>query len=320
MRHSDNVTLKSGVSLPLMGIGTATFGGLFTPIHERDASMVVDEAIKLGISYFDTAPHYGKGVSESRLGNALDKYPRDSYVISTKVGRILVPALDADDSDFLDADSSVERIFDFSQSGVERSLKDSLERLGKDHVEIVFIHDPDDYADQAISQAYPALAKMRDQGIIKSIGVGMNQPEIPTRFVKETDIDLVLIAGRYTLLDQSAQKELIPAAISRGVHVIAAGVFNSGILANPVAGAHYDYAPASPHILARAQAIASFLQERDISIERAALQFPLRNPGIKSILVGCRSADEVRKNTEFFDNQIPEAIWQELELLMNKLG
>jgi len=318
MRHSDKVTLKSGISLPLMGIGTATFGGMYTPIQVRDAEMVVDEAIKLDIPYFDTAPHYGKGVSETRLGSALKKYPRDSYVISTKVGRILVPALDADDSDFKDADSSVERIFDFSASGAERSLKDSLERLGKDFVEIVFIHDPDDYPDQAIAEAYPALAKMREQGIIKNIGVGMNQPEIPTRFVKETDIDIVLIAGRYTLLDQSAQRELIPAALSRGVHVVAAGVFNSGILANPVAGAHYDYAPASPQILARAQAIAAFLKERDIAIERAALQFPLRNPGIKSLLVGCRSAEEVRKNTEFFNDPVPESIWEELEALMSK--
>lgn len=316
MKHNDLVTLSSGVKISLMGIGTATLGGLFTPVDEATSSSVIDEGIKQGSFYFDTAPHYGKGVSERRLGSALNSYPRDSYVISTKVGRLLVPATGASDPDFIDADQSVERKFDFSAAGVERSLKDSLERLGKDYVEIVFIHDPDDYADQAIAEAYPALAKMRDAGIIKSIGVGMNQPEIPTRFVKETDIDIVLIAGRYTLLDQKAAIDLLPAAISRGVHVIAAGVFNSGILANPVAGATYDYAPASAAVISRAQAIAQFLKERDISIERAALQYPLRHPGIKSILVGCRSADEVLSNAQSFDDAIEESIWKELDQLI----
>ena len=319
MKHNELVTMRSGLALPAMGIGTATLGGMYSKVGEDEVQKVIDSAIEVSSNYFDTAPHYGKGVSELRLGRALSKHPRSSYIISTKVGRLLVPTEGAVDPDFADADQSVERRFDFSAAGVERSLKDSLERLGMDSVEILFIHDPDDYADQAITEAYPALAKMREQGLIKSIGVGMNQPEIPTRFVKETDIDIVLIAGRYSLLDQSANKELIPAAMAKGVHIVAAGVFNSGILANPVAGAHYDYAPANSEILKRAQAIAQFLKVRGISTERAALQFPLRNPGVKSILVGCRSQAEVEANAAAFDDTIPEEIWSELEPFLRQL-
>ena len=163
-----------------------------------------------------------------------------------------------------------------------------------------------------MKEAYPALERMRSQGLIKAIGVGMNQSAIPTRFVNETDIDLVLIAGRYTLLDQSAALDLLPAALERGVDVIAAGVLNSGILANPVPGATYDYAPASPTILTKALRIKSILNNHGVSLASAALQFPLRHPSVKAVLVGCRSAQEVIDNTQAFDESVPESIWQEL--------
>jgi D-threo-aldose 1-dehydrogenase len=301
-----------------MGIGTAALGGMYAKVQDSDARGVIESSLELGINFFDTAPHYGKGASERRLGSLLNSYPRDSYLISSKVGRLLLPVAKSDDLYFADADNQVERHFDFSASGVEQSLTASLERLQIESIDIVFIHDPDDYADIAITEAYPALEKMRDQGLIKAIGVGMNQCAIPTRFVNETDIDVVLIAGRYTLLDQSAESDLLPAALAKGVSVIAAGVFNSGILANPIKGAHYDYELASDELINRAKKLADLLTSHGISLTSAALQFPLRHSAVTSILVGARNAQEVRENVEAFNTPIPESIWSALELLISE--
>jgi D-threo-aldose 1-dehydrogenase len=289
---------------------------LFTSMPDSDAVDVVKSAFAHGINYFDTAPHYGKGTSERRLGALLNAYPRNSYILSSKIGRLLVPTTQGADPDFLDADPTVERLFDYSAEGVERSLKDSLERLGLDSIDIVFVHDPDNHADVAIKEAYPALAKMRDQGIIKAIGIGMNQSAIPTRFVKETDIDTVILAGRYTLLDQSGAQDLLPAALAKGVTVIAAGVYNSGILANPVKGATYDYAPASDEILARAKMISDFLREQGVSLSSAALQYPLRHPVVKALLVGSRSSTEVDANVAAFNEVVPDSVWDALDELL----
>ena len=313
MEHRQKVEIAPGLSISRMGIGTAPFGGLYTSMSDSDAADVVRIALDNGINYFDTAPHYGKGTSERRLGALLKQYPRNSYVFSTKIGRILVPTTNDADPDFADSEKGVERVFDFSAEGVERSLKDSLERMQADSIDIIFIHDPDDHADWAITEAYPALEKLRNKGIVKAIGVGMNQSAIPTRFVNETGIDVVLIAGRYTLLDQSAAQDLLPAALKRGVSIIAAGVYNSGILANPVAGATYDYAPASPAIIERAQKIAAILKEQGVSLSRAALQFPLRHKAVKALLVGCRSAKEVQENFMALDDPVPSSAWAVLD-------
>jgi D-threo-aldose 1-dehydrogenase len=312
MRHSDLVRLRTGLEISKFGLGTATLGGLFTSMSDEDAFSTVETALNCGITYIDTAPHYGKGTSERRLAKSLAG--KSNFHLSTKIGRLLVPAVNSLDPDFADTDTDVVRTFDYSATGVERSIKESLERLEMEYVDIVYIHDPDDeiYVEQSIKEAYPALEKMRDQGLIKAIGVGMNHSAVPTRFVNETDIDMVLIAGRYTLLDQSAALDLLPAALNRGVDVIAAGVLNSGILANPVVGATYDYAPASPTILEKALKIKSILNKHEVSMTSAALQFPLRHPSIKAVLVGCRSAQEVIDNTRAFDEIIPETIWQEL--------
>ncbi len=318
MAHNTKVEIAPGVEISTMGIGAATFGGLFTSMSDSDAVDVVQSAFAHGINYFDTAPHYGKGSSERRLGALLKTYPRNSFVLSSKIGRLLVPTTHGADPDFLDADPTVERLFDYSAQGVERSLKDSLERLGLDSIDIVFVHDPDNHADVAIKEAYPALAKMRDQGIVKAIGIGMNQSAIPTRFVKETDIDIVLLAGRYTLLDQSGAKDLLPAALAKGVSVLAAGVYNSGILANPVKGATYDYAPARDEIVARAKMISDILQEQGVSLSRAALQYPLRHPAIKALLVGSRSAAEVDANVAAFNDVVPESVWDALDELLTR--
>lgn len=317
--HDALVQLRGGVSISQLGLGTATLGGMYSPLNEAQVSDAIHSALDLGINFIDTAPHYGRGVAEKRLRTNLEGVLRKSFVLSTKVGRLLLPVEGNSDEQFFDADKSVTQVFDFSAEGVKRSLLESLERLGLDQVEIVLIHDPDDFAEQALSEAYPALESLRSQGIIKAIGIGMNQSAIPTRFVNETDIDLVLIAGRYSLLDQSAADDLLPAALARDVAVIAAGVFNSGILANPVEGAMFNYAPASPEILNRAKKINEVLNAFDVTIAQAAMQFPLRHPAVKAVLIGCRSGEEVRENVRAFDTEIPEAAWQALADLQSEI-
>jgi D-threo-aldose 1-dehydrogenase len=312
MRHSDKVTLRTGIEISRLSLGTAAFGGLYTSVSEIDCNDTILTALDQGINFIDTAPHYGKGVSERRIGKALAGRDRSTFVISTKIGRLLLPSQTDIDEYFMDADNTVERKFDFSASGVRRSLESSLERLGMDSIEILFIHDPDHNADVAILEAYPELDRMRSEGIVKAIGVGMNQCDIPTRIMKETDIDMVLIAGRYSLLDQQALNELLPTALERNVDVIAAGVFNSGILANPVKGATYDYLPASDELLVKAVRIREVLDGHQISLASAALQFPLHHPAVKSVLVGCRSAAEVAINIEAFNSPIENKVWEDL--------
>ena len=312
MKHNDKVRLRTGVEVSRLSLGTAALGGLYTSVSDADCTDTVLAAIDNGINFIDTAPHYGKGTSEVRIGKALAGRDRSTFVISTKIGRLLVPSTTDIDDFFMDADNTVERKFDFSASGVRQSLEGSLERLGLDSVEILFIHDPDANADEAILEAYPELDRMRSEGIIKAIGVGMNQCETPTRVIKETDIDMVLIAGRYSLLDQKALEGLLPAALERNVDIIAAGVFNSGILANPVKGATYDYVPASDELLAKAVRIREVLEGHQVSLTSAALQFPLRHPAVKSVLVGCRSAAEVATNIAEFDKTIENKVWDDL--------
>jgi D-threo-aldose 1-dehydrogenase len=312
MKHNDKVRLRTGVEVSRLSLGTAALGGLYTSVSDADCTDTVLTAIDNGINFIDTAPHYGKGVSEVRIGNALAGRDRSTFVISTKIGRLLVPSTTDIDDFFMDADNTVERKFDFSAHGVRQSLEGSLERLGLDSVEILFIHDPDENADEAILEAYPELDRMRSEGIIKAIGVGMNQCETPTRVIKETDIDMVLIAGRYSLLDQKALEGLLPAALERNVDIIAAGVFNSGILANPVKGATYDYVPAGDELLAKAVRIREVLDGHNVSLTSAALQFPLRHPSVKSVLVGCRNAAEVETNIREFDKTIENKVWDDL--------
>ena len=316
MAHNTQVTLKSGLQIPEFGIGTSPFGGLFASVSESAVADVISTSMELGLNYFDTAPHYGMGSAEVRLGRNINHLPRSSFVVSTKVGRLIVPSEKADDPGWENSTAAVERIFDFSAAGIERSLLESLERLKMESVEMVFIHDPDGAADQAISEAYPVLERLRAEGIVKTIGIGITSNEIPTRFINETDIDVVLIALKYTLLDQSAATELLPTALKKGVSVIAGGVFNSGILTNPKAGATFNYEPASPEVLARAQKIEKFFVDRGVSLAQAALQFPMQHPAISAILVGCRSANEVTTNVALYNREIDSHIWREFDTFL----
>jgi aryl-alcohol dehydrogenase-like predicted oxidoreductase len=227
-------------------------------------------------------------------------------VLSTKVGRLLVAG---EPSPLFRGAPPTAAVFDFSAEGVRRSLTESLERLGLDRVDLALIHDPDDHLEQALAEAYPALAALRAEGVVRRIGVGMNQWQALARFVRETEVDCVLVAGRYTLLDRSAGDELLPLCATRGCTVFAAGVFNSGLLAG---GTTFDYAPASNELVARARELAATCARWGVPLKAAALQFPLRHPAVESVLVGCRTAAEVDEDLALLRVPIPAALWDEL--------
>lgn len=303
--------------LPRLGFGGAPLGNLFTPVTDEDAAAAVDAAWDNGIRYYDTAPHYGLGLSERRLGAALRTRPRGEYVLSTKVGRVLEPApgSSAPGEDLADGyavPGALVRRWDFTADGVRRSIDESLARLGVDHVDIAYIHDPDDHADQAIAEAYPALAKLRDEGVVRAIGVGMNQNAVPARFVRETDIDVVLLAGRYTLLDQSGAEDLLPAALERGVRIVLGGVFNSGLLADPRDAAMYDYAPAPRELVERALALEEACAEHGVPLRAAALHYALAHPAVACALIGIRSPEQARDCAAMAGVEVPETLWSEL--------
>jgi D-threo-aldose 1-dehydrogenase len=305
---------RSPVSVTEFSFGGAAIGNLFTEVEEQEARAAVDAAWAGGIRTFDTAPHYGLGLSERRLGDALRHRPRNEYVISTKVGRLLEPAAEpfGRDPEGFAVPAATRRVFDFSADGVRRSLADSLSRLGLEHVDIALIHDPDDHGDQALREAYPALQQLRAEGCVRAIGVGMNQAEMLTRFVNDTDIDLVLIAGRYSLLDQSAARTLLPSAIDRGIGVVVGGVFNSGVLAAPAAGATYDYQPAPNTLLGRAREMEAVCAQFAVPLRAAAARFPLRHPAVASVLIGARNAGEISDAVDLGRLEIPEALWEAL--------
>lgn len=268
--------------------------------------------------YFDTAPHYGLGLAERRLGAALRERPRDEYLISTKVGRALVPTPEnvgsLDDDGFV-VPAAHRREWDFSRDGILRSLEQSLERLGLDRVDIVYLHDPDNHWHEASTTAIDTLVELRDQGVIGAIGAGMNQSAMLAEFVRQCDVDLMMLAGRYTLLDQSALDDLLPLSLDRGVGVVAAGIYNSGLLSRAVVpdDAHYEYRAAPAELIARARAIAAICESHGVTLPDAAVQFPLRHPSIMSSVLGARDGIQVAEGLERYAAPVPEALWQELE-------
>lgn len=307
---------RSTVEVSELALGCAGIGNLFHPVTDEAAHATVDAAWDAGIRTFDTAPHYGLGLSERRLGAALRNRPRDTYTLSTKVGRLLEPRLEGGRGDDLAQGFAVpathRRVWDFSADGVLRSLEASLDRLGLDRVDIALLHDPDDHAEQALTEAYPALERLRAEGVVKAIGIGVNQCALPARFLRETDIDVVLLAGRYTLLEQEGLAEVLPEAAARGRSVVVGGVFNSGLLTNPKPGAMYDYAPTPPHVLDRALRMKAVADRHGVPLRAAALRFPLGHPAVASVLSGARSAEEVRDTVDQMRRTVPAALWDEL--------
>jgi D-threo-aldose 1-dehydrogenase len=274
---------------------------------------MVDRSWQAGIRFFDTAPLYGNGLAEERLGKVLRERSRGDFVLATKVGRLLRADAPPEPGQVFRGAPPMNPMFDFSYDGVMRSFEESLIRLGMERIDVLHIHDPDNHFNQALEGAYRALDSLRDDGLISAVGAGMNQVEMLTRFAREADFDCFLLAGRYTLLDQTGGDELLPLCLERGVAIIAGGVYNSGILADPTPGTHYNYQPASPELLERAQRIAGVCSRHGVPLKAAAIQFPLGHPAVKSVVIGCRSAAEVEENVRMFETPIPSQLWEELK-------
>jgi D-threo-aldose 1-dehydrogenase len=317
---------RTGLSATALGFGGASIGGLYRPFAEADARATVERAWDLGVRLFDTAPLYGYGASERRVGAVLRERRRDDFVLSTKVGRLVyaagaVPAGADVDRQVLDgladgayADIEDRRIvFDYSADGIRRSIEDSLERLGLDRIDIALIHDPDTHWEAAIGQAFPALARLRDQGVIRAIGAGMNQAPMLARFAREGDFDVFLCASRYTILDQTALDELIPACTERGASLLVGGVMNTGLLADPRPGTRYDYGEAPPAMIERARRIAAICERHGVPLKAAAIQFPLAHPIVASVVAGVRSVAHLDDYPEMLAVPIPSDLWTELK-------
>ncbi|WP_433267714.1 aldo/keto reductase [Actinosynnema sp. CS-041913] len=307
------------ITLSHLGFGAAPIGNLYAPVAEEDALAAVDAAWDAGVRYFDTAPHYGLGLSERRLGAALASRPRAEYAVSTKVGRLLEPITGGGDdlANGFAVPATHRRVWDFSADGVRRSLESSLDRLGLDRVDLALLHDVDlnpGQRERAASEGLVALAGLRDQGVVRAIGVGLNHWEMAEWFVRETGVDAVILAGRYTLLEQSAAASFLPLCVERGVSVVAAGVFNSGLLARSEVpdDATYDYAAAPPELIGRARRIAAVCARHGVALPRAAIQFPFRHPAVASVLVGARSADEIRGDAAYAADPVPGELWDDL--------
>ena len=310
--------LRTGVKLTNIGMGVSQFGNLYRETSDETSTAAVERARNVGIDHFDTAPHYGLGLSERRLGTALHGVSREDYTLSTKVGRLLVDSPET--ADQLDAEgflvpASVKRVWDFSRDGVLRSVESSLGRLGTDRLDIAYLHDPDDFWDEASTTGIGALIELRDQGVVGAVGAGMNQATMLTQFVERTDIDVVMVAGRFTLIDNTALYKLLPAAHDRGVGVVAAGVYNSGLLSSPDVpdDAYFDYGPAPRHTIERARKIAALCRAYEVTLPDVAVQYPLRHPAVVSVVLGTRTPEHVDSNIERFSTPIPDELWAELE-------
>ncbi|MCY4527456.1 MAG: aldo/keto reductase [Chloroflexi bacterium] len=305
---------NTGARVTRLGIGGAPIGSLFRTVSEDDAVATVRRGLELGLNYIDTAPLYGHGISEMRLGLALKDLPRDSFVLSTKVGRVLNPVDEAPISPHFQSLPYMEPVFNYSRDGILRSLEESLKRLNLDRIDITYIHDADDHWEQAIGEAYPTLADLRSQDVIKAIGVGMNQWEMEARFAREGDFDCFLLAGRYTLLDQSGLAELMPVGIEENVSLVLGGPYNSGILASnlgPQATYNYETAPAG--IIEKARRIQAVCDSYAVPLKAAALQFGLLHPAVVATIPGPRSVAEIEENLRMAGHPIPSDLWAELK-------
>ncbi|MCW3816005.1 aldo/keto reductase [Micromonospora sp. DR5-3] len=313
MKATERVRLgRTEVEVTRLGFGLAPIAGLFTAVSDEVARAAVETAWELGIRYFDTAPLYGGGLSERRAGAVLSGKPREEFTLSTKVGRLLVPG-GADTQEFWAEPSDLTPVFDFSYDGVLRSHAESLHRLGLDRIDIAHIHDPDEHFDAAMSGAYPALAELRARGDIGAVSAGMNQAGMLVDLARAGDFDCFMLAGRYTLLDQSGLAELLPLCAEKSISVLAAGVYNSGLLAEPRPGAHYDYAPAGQTLVERALAIQAVCERYGVPLRAAAIQFPLGHPAVASVVIGARDPAQIADNLAMFEWDIPGALWADLK-------
>jgi D-threo-aldose 1-dehydrogenase len=305
--------LAGALDVTVLGLGTAPLGGLFAPVSDADAEAAIERAWSLGVRYFDTAPLYGFGLAERRLGNFLRHQKRESFAVSTKVGRLLRSSGAAPAEDNHYKGTAAERPqFDYSYDGVLRSVEESLGRLGLDRVDILLVHDPDDHYDEAVAGAFRALQRLRDDGTVRAIGAGMNQSEMLFRFAEAVPVDCFLLAGRYTLLDQGALKTLFPVCLERRIGILLGGIYNSGILANPRPGAQFNYEDAGAALVARAQELEKLCRRHGTELKAAAIQFCLAHPAVTVALQGARTAEEVADNVAMSELPVPREFWRDL--------
>ncbi len=302
-----------------LSYGAANVGNLYRALTDEQAMEVLETAWSVGIRYFDTAPHYGLGLSERRLGAFLATKTRDQFTISTKVGRLLRPnpsgAGHLDDENDFAVPADLKRVWDFSAGGIRRSLDESLERLGLDSVDILYLHDPErDDLLADLATGVPGLVKLRDEGLVSAIGLGSMSVEALLAGARTDGVDLLMIAGRFTLAEQSAFAEVIPECRERGIGVVTAAVFNSGLLASssPGAASRYDYGTVPADVLARVSRIAALCADFEVELAAAALQYTLREPSVRTVVVGSGRPEQVTQNADRMSAPIPEEFWAAL--------
>lgn len=309
---------RSGVTA--LGYGAANVGNLFRPLTDEQAWAVLDAAWESGIRAYDTAPHYGLGLSERRLGAFLRTKPRDEYVLSTKAGRLLRPNPDHVEggldtaNDFFVPDE-LRRVWDFSADGIRASLDESRERLGIERIDILYLHDPERHdLDLALAEAFPALEALRAEGQVGRIGIGSMTADALTAAVRSADLDTIMVAGRYTLLEQPAAAEVIPACAERGTRIVAASVFNSGLLAQdePQRSGRYEYGALPEELWQRLVRIADVCRAHGVPLPAAAIQYPLQSPVVEAVVVGGSRPEQLRQNAELAALEIPADLWRDL--------
>jgi D-threo-aldose 1-dehydrogenase len=312
------------IAIPSLGYGAANIGNLYRSMTDDEASTLLHAAWDVGIRYFDTAPHYGLGLSERRLGDFLRLKPRNEFIVSTKVGRLLQPNPTGqglfDTANDFEVPADTRRVWDFSDSGIRQSVEDSLVRTGLDRFDVVYLHDPERHdLRQGLEEALPTLAAMRAENLVSLIGVGSMTNDALLEAVNTGLLDLVMVAGRYTLADQSALEGVVPACVKHGVGIVAAAVFNSGLLAtdNPGVGARYDYGDVPAELLQRVQLIAAVCRQFGVSLATAALHYTMRDSVVRSVVVGGSTPEQLKQNAARMGEIVPEALW--LSLRQQKL-
>jgi D-threo-aldose 1-dehydrogenase len=326
VKPTDRVVLgSSGLETTALGLGTVPLANYLEPLSDEQARATVDRVWELGVRLYDTAPFYGAGMAERRLGEALAERPRDEFVLATKIGRLLrddvPPAPEQSEgpggkSMFIDT-PELNVKHDYSYDGAMRSLEESLERLGLDRVDLVLVHDPDNFPEfyqQTIDGAFPALAKLRSEGVISGIGVGINQAEMLVDFARDADFDCFLLAGRYSLLDHQSTIDcgLLDVVKERNIGIMLGGVYNSGLLARPEPGVTFNYTTAPAELIERAKKLQAVCNRYDVPLMAAAIQFPFAEKGISAVLTGVRSPAEIEENVRMLEVEIPSDLWQEL--------
>ena len=313
---------RTDVEVSALGFGGAPLGAVGDRIDDEQAAAIVARARAGGIRYFDTAPLYGHGLSEKRLGRALADVPRQDFTLSTKIGRLLVPEAEGERYAGMRDREPVAIAYDYSADAVRRSLESSLQRLGLDRVDILLCHDidvwthgdaqPEIFA-AARAGALPALRRLRQEGVVRAIGLGVNEWRVCSDVLQEMDVDCFLLAGRFTLLEQEPLDTFLPECVERQVSIIVGGPYNSGILATDDARrATYDYKPAPAPLLAKAQRIRRLCESHGVDPRAAALQYPLRHPAVAAVIPGVWTLEEVATNLELFSSDVPDALWRDL--------